>query len=208
MEFLPAQFPGAKAHLGFLQQFAAVTDANNPLLHLGETLARINGGAPVTRVLCCGHSLGGGLATIGSAWAALAYPDADIRCITFGSPRVGNRKFKRAFSTLVGTSYRVVYSADPVPSVPPAYRYTHVNNCLYMYKGEVRLADRPWHHIIRPAIADHFMARYQAFIRAHLPSGMDDSGQVKMDEQETMPDGVADMFANRGCAGCGVGLAF
>ena len=42
------------------------------------------------------------------------------RCITFGSPRVGNLAFQRAFHSLVGTSLRLVHGRDPVPSVPPA----------------------------------------------------------------------------------------
>ena len=57
----------------------------------------------------------------GATWATLEYPQADIRCITFGSPRVGNKAFKRAFQTLVGTSLRLVHGGDPVPVLPPAF---------------------------------------------------------------------------------------
>ena len=57
----------------------------------------------------------------GATWAALQYPQADIRCVTFGSPRVGNKAFKRAFHTLVGTSLRLVHGGDPVPVLPPAF---------------------------------------------------------------------------------------
>lgn len=57
----------------------------------------------------------------GATWAALQYPMADIRCITFGSPRVGNKAFKRAFHTLVGTSLRLVHGGDPIPVLPPAF---------------------------------------------------------------------------------------
>ncbi len=56
----------------------------------------------------------------GAAWAALEYPDADIRCITFGSPRVANKVFGKAFHALVGTSLRLVHGFDPVPSLPPS----------------------------------------------------------------------------------------
>ena len=59
----------------------------------------------------------------GAAWAAIEYPDADVRCITFGSPRVANRKFKKAFHGLVGTSLRLAYGGDPVPNFP-SYRCT------------------------------------------------------------------------------------
>lgn len=44
-----------------------------------------------------------------------------MRCITFGSPRVANRKFKKAFHGLVGTSLRLAYGGDPVPNFP-SYR--------------------------------------------------------------------------------------
>ena len=36
------------------------------------------------------------LGVAGAAWSAIHYPDADIRCITFGSPRVANRVLGKA----------------------------------------------------------------------------------------------------------------
>ena len=57
-----------------------------------------------------------------AAWAAIQFPEADVRCITFGSPRVGNTKFKQAFNTLVGTAIRIINGADPVPFVPLSIR--------------------------------------------------------------------------------------
>jgi Lipase (class 3) len=53
------------------------------------------------------------------AQAAFEYPDADVRCITLGSPRVGNGHFVRAVKYLAGCSYRLVHGWDPVPTVPP-----------------------------------------------------------------------------------------
>ena len=35
--------------------------------------------------------------------------------------RVGNSVFKKAFHTL-GTSYRIIQGADPVPSLPPTFK--------------------------------------------------------------------------------------
>lgn len=60
------------------------------------------------------------LSRTGAAWAALQWCKADVRCITFGSPRVGNRPFKQAFHSLVGTSFRCVHGRDPVPTLPPS----------------------------------------------------------------------------------------
>ncbi len=39
------------------------------------------------RVLCCGYSLGGALATLAAVWVALQMPMADVRCITFQAPK-------------------------------------------------------------------------------------------------------------------------
>ena len=179
-----------------MQQFAAVCHPERAETNMAAVLKELSGGQTPNRVICCGHSLGGALATLGqlfalcpvaqyhsvytavqscrlsglmcslrlsqlmfvlsvylaacpscvsftsanccfaflacseaqtgevggagAAWAALEYPDADIRCITFGSPRVANKVFGRAFSALVGTSLRLVHGFDPVPSLPPS----------------------------------------------------------------------------------------
>ena len=69
-------------------------------------------------ILCL--SLHFDLTMTGAAWAAVEYPDADISCITFGSPRVANKVFGKAFNALVGTSLRLVHGFDPVPALPPS----------------------------------------------------------------------------------------
>ena len=57
---------------GFLQQFAAVSSLADPENSLSEVLKELSGGAVPNRVLCCGHSLGGALATLGGCplWQA------------------------------------------------------------------------------------------------------------------------------------------
>ena len=37
------------------------------------------------------------MATVAAVWMALQCPTADVRCVTFGSPRVGNSAFCEAF---------------------------------------------------------------------------------------------------------------
>ena len=83
------------------------------------TAHKVSGGKTPLRVVCCGHSLGGALATIAAFWAGLTYPSADIRCITFGSPLVGNEDFVLDWRQVVGTRIRAVNGEDPVPSLPP-----------------------------------------------------------------------------------------
>ncbi|KAL3130729.1 hypothetical protein ABBQ38_000076 [Trebouxia sp. C0009 RCD-2024] len=173
IDHLQGMFPGTQAHSGFLQQFAGVCRADEPEKNMATVLEQLSNGQTPTRVLCCGHSLGGALATLGATWAALQYPQADIRCITFGSPRVGNKAFKRAFHTLVGTSLRLVHGGDPVPVLPPAFVYHHVNGAIHIMGGKIKLRSRPWHFKLRPNVADHLVARYNAGIYLHMPGGLE-----------------------------------
>ena len=51
-------------------------------------------GCPSVRLASpAGHSRGAAVATLLAPWAALQWPSADVRCVTFGSPRVGNQAF-------------------------------------------------------------------------------------------------------------------
>lgn len=129
---------------GFMNQFKSVCDPEAGERHIGITLDELSGGAVPTRVLCCGHSLGGALATLAGAWAAYEYPRADIRCITLGSPRVGNRTFCNAMKYLVGDVHRLVHGWDPVPTMPPPTGFTHVKGRMFLYKQKCRLMKRPW----------------------------------------------------------------
>ena len=65
VHFLRELFPGSRAHLGFLQQFAGVCKPHQAESDLAAAVRELSGGRTPTRVLCCGHSLGGALATIG-----------------------------------------------------------------------------------------------------------------------------------------------
>lgn len=127
-----------------MNQFKSVCDPEADERHIGITLDELSGGAVPTRVLCCGHSLGGALATLAGAWAAYEYPRADVRCITLGSPRVGNRTFCNAMKYLVGDVHRLVHGWDPVPTMPPPTGFTHVKGRMFLYKQKCRLVKRPW----------------------------------------------------------------
>ena len=53
-----------------MRQFASITDAEHPERDIGRVLDELSSGQAPTRVLCCGHSLGGALATLAAACAA------------------------------------------------------------------------------------------------------------------------------------------
>ena len=53
------------ADAGFMQQFAAVCRPDEPEKNMAKVIEKLSGGKTPTRILCCGHSLGGALATLG-----------------------------------------------------------------------------------------------------------------------------------------------
>ena len=54
----------------------------------------------------------------GAMWATVQYPAADVRCVGFAGPRVGNNALCKSANYLVGSSIRVEYGHDPIPGVP------------------------------------------------------------------------------------------
>ena len=119
-----ADTTAVRIHNGFLRQFKAV---EAPLI---ADLRRRS--AEYSRIVFTGHSLGGALATIAATVIgtndAEALGNPEIACITFGSPRVGNRAFGRAFARAVPLDLccRVTHYEDPVPMVPLSPFYCHV----------------------------------------------------------------------------------
>ena len=78
---------------------------------------------PSYKIWVTGHSLGGAMASLASAW--LSYHNIASRekiiSYTFGMPRVGNYKYALEHDRLVGNSWRVVNYDDAVPHFPGVY---------------------------------------------------------------------------------------
>ncbi|VIO96141.1 Uncharacterized protein BM_BM3683 [Brugia malayi] len=95
-------------------------------------------------IIFTGHSLGGSLASLASAHLAYFYANRklniDIRLITFGEPRTGNRDYAFVHDTLVPASFRIVHRGDLVPHLP---------NCLInlrTFECSSRFGFGPYHH--------------------------------------------------------------
>src|SRR5262249_28042845 len=113
--------PTGKVHEGFRDALDVVWP------DLEARLAKIS---PGRQVWFSGHSLGAALATL----AADRYVNTRGVC-TFGSPRVGDPAFAKAFDTrLAGRSLRFVNDNDVVPHVPPPlptpYRHVETTRCI------------------------------------------------------------------------------
>lgn len=118
--------PGGMVHRGFKEALDEVWESVLDYLRSKEKARRT--------VWFTGHSLGAALATL----AAQRYEQ--VRGLyTFGSPRVGDRDFKKGF---LFPTYRFVNHDDIVTRVPPPLFYQHVGRLKYI-DGEGLLHDNP-----------------------------------------------------------------
>ena len=96
-------------------------------------------------------------------WAALQWPGADIRCVTFGNPKPGNAAYSAAFLDIVGRQYRLANHMDVVPELPTFNDYVAVGNGtgLWATNGSVYLYERPSIPVNNLTWDDHVCALYE-----------------------------------------------
>jgi len=134
-----------------------------------------------------GHSLGGALATLATAKLRLEKGTPVNGLYTFGSPRVGNEEFARAFEQDFGErTFRFVNNNDIVPRVPfRLMNYRHVGKFIYFdQKGKInhkisweqllltRVQGRI-QELLKPGtdgIKDHSMVKYVTNLIKALPA--------------------------------------
>lgn len=102
-----------------------------------------------------GHSLGGALATLCAIDAAANAKCGPPRVYTFGSPRVGDPSFAKAYGRAIACSHRIYNVFDVVPQLPTllykspktgaVYQYMHVKNG---YRLQFRNGSVSANHII------------------------------------------------------------
>lgn len=75
---------------------------------------------PRLTITFTGHSLGAALADLFAAWFKRTRPAADVRCIKFGSPRVGNSRWQNNYDQSI--KFASIYNdRDPIyfhPAIP------------------------------------------------------------------------------------------
>jgi pimeloyl-ACP methyl ester carboxylesterase len=172
------RLPG-KIHAGFNQAYREIE------IPLKSAIARLwdltSASSTQTTLSIYGHSLGGALATL----LAMDLPEVRLRIAdvsTFGSPRVGNKTFARAFNWFLGhRSTRYVNENDIVPTLPPWLfgRSVHVGRLAWLVNGR-ELARIPplrylaaWlfsrKNILGDSFNDHSAAQYVAKLRTANP---------------------------------------
>jgi pimeloyl-ACP methyl ester carboxylesterase len=76
------------------------------------------GRRPADRIFFVGHSLGGSIAQAAAAMYKRAKPGVSVLSVSFGSPRVGDRRF--AQTQTQNSNTRWMNDDDPVPLLPPS----------------------------------------------------------------------------------------
>lgn len=133
LKFLPADFPygekgntAVKVHYGFIEAYKSVREA----------MFKAAKETPHKQIICIGHSLGAALATLCAADLKNNLPGKAISVYTFGSPKVGNDEFAKAYNKLVPQTYRIVNGVDMVPNLPPdiplVVSYVHVGELHHL----------------------------------------------------------------------------
>lgn len=145
MNILPQKLKdGMYVHQGFYLQFMSIESEITSFLSRNKD--------SYNAIHFAGHSLGGAVSHIAAAHYAEKYPDKKVVCHTFGSPRVGNAKFAKWFSSMVKENIRVVNKSDPVPMIPqrPLWKHT-TNKCICIdEKCRDRVISRDTRWFLRP----------------------------------------------------------
>lgn len=157
-----------RIHSGFRTAYASVArDIQKSVLELKDIPLYITG-----------HSLGAALATIAtqSLEHHLRIREMIAACYTFGSPRVGDRRYDREFRSPI---YRVVNTTDIVTVIPLlAMGYIHIGDIRYLGRldGEFRRGIpflQRWYlfmlamfKFFGPVVGDHDIAEYRRKLEA------------------------------------------
>lgn len=121
-----------EVHAGFFEQFFSVCYKLEEVCNNSKKL------------IFCGHSLGGALATLAAAYFGYKHVRKECSCITFGSPRVGDTLFAQYFDERVNVSLRYVNDNDPVPCLPTSWRYKHVKGLRWLNQDVVMKEIKVW----------------------------------------------------------------
>jgi hypothetical protein len=118
-------------HRGFQAAYDSVKD------EIEKSLATLDEKLPI---YITGHSLGAALATVATQDLDQGdkFRERIAACYTFGSPRVGNTKYDRAFKAPI---YRMVNTTDIVTVIPLlTMGYVHIGDIRYLgrVRGEFR----------------------------------------------------------------------
>ena len=161
-------------HVGYLLQWLSVQ--NEVMFKIDQMLEKHK--SVVNSVTFCGHSAGSITVLAALHFAERGKMDSTKRmqsnAVTFGSPRLGNKHFKKYFEENVPCT-RIVLDRDIVTRVPFWGGYTHVGAPIQIRDNEVLYRDTSaWEAMVwlvrgvvtnrEVGVGDHCMSRYCLYI--------------------------------------------
>lgn len=168
-----------KVHRGFLKQFQSVKRSIE--FYIKGVLHELSA------IVFTGHSLGGALATLAACYFSKTIPSQTVqyKCITFGSPRVGNKNFLELYNSCNMQSVRIFNREDIVSMFPASRCYVHVSDgyCLNTSsKYEYCKTDSSWYSrllctlkfIFFRTIRSHSIDEYISRLKENNSSGLRD----------------------------------
>ena len=121
-------------HSGFAAGWEEIKNAAT------SALTRAHIANPDYKFIITGHSLGGAVATLATAYLRREGFIADA--YTYGAPRVGNSHFADFLTNQPGGQWRVTHRDDPVPRLPPIFLgYRHISPEYWLAHGESKQTD-------------------------------------------------------------------
>lgn len=127
---------GGKVHKGILRAWRNVENA--VLTTLQKIFQPANGSPSYNSLILCGHSLGGGLATLALASVLERFGDRvpKLQLYTYGGAVVGDPAFKRKLESTPGYSsigiFRVVNGRDIIPTLGKKLGFVHVGKLVFI----------------------------------------------------------------------------
>jgi hypothetical protein len=169
---LDSDHPTVKVHAGFRNKFKSIEAGLISVLD--EHLKMFD------KIALTGHSLGGALASLAAPLLGEKYPSKSIHCLTFGSPRVGDRGFVDWFNSYVDSNFRLINEGDPVTAIPLDSTFLHVSDAISISQsGEVsKVPEAPpgkrlWYALedfdLKGFVKEHNMETYAMRLTSFLP---------------------------------------
>jgi len=115
-----------KVHAGYLNFYLNIKDSIKN--RICEIIQKHN----ISDIIFTGHSLGGSIATIASYDSTNYINNINIKCITFGAPKVGNKNFIDEYNKKILYSYRIVNNNDLIEHSPPIFIFKHIHEPIYL----------------------------------------------------------------------------
>ena len=138
-------------HEGFLAAFNNLVNDGRLRTSMLHLLGGVEAKVQPSNIEICGHSLGAALATLCALWCKTQWPDANVTCVTLGSPRVGNEAMVDEFTNRHITCYRLVLDNDPIPTVPDRFTQA-VPGKLPASQPGITVTDRKYRHVGMPIL--------------------------------------------------------